>query len=104
MSSKGNLILAIIWIILSPAWFWAENTAMGIIWLCAGVTKLIIALIRRNKEKKSNNYYVKKKAYDFLFGNSGFGKKDEVKGGVSYYVQNRQNKNRTLSDILKGNK
>ena len=53
MSSKGNLILAIIWIILSPAWFWAENTAMGIIWLCAGVTKLIIALIRRNKEKKS---------------------------------------------------
>ena len=53
MSSKGILILAIIWIILSPAWFWAENTAMGIIWLCAGVTKLIIALIRRNKEKKS---------------------------------------------------
>ena len=53
MSSKGNLILSIIWIILSPAWFWAENTAMGIIWLCAGVTKLIIALIRRNKEKKS---------------------------------------------------
>ena len=53
MSSKGNLILAIIWIILSPAWFWAENTAMGIIWLCAGVTELIIALIRRNKEKKS---------------------------------------------------
>ena len=53
MSSKGNLILAIIWIILSPAWFWAENTAMGIIWLCAGATKLIIALIRRNKEKKS---------------------------------------------------
>ena len=53
MSSKGNLILAIIWIILSPAWFWAENTATGIIWLCAGVTKLIIALIRRNKEKKS---------------------------------------------------
>ena len=53
MSSKGNLILAIIWIILSLAWFWAENTAMGIIWLCAGVTKLIIALIRRNKEKKS---------------------------------------------------
>ena len=53
MSSKGNLILAIIWIILSPAWFWAENTAMGIIWLCAGITELIIALIRRNKEKKS---------------------------------------------------
>ena len=53
MSSKGILILAIIWIILSPAWFWAENIAMGIIWLCVGVTELIIALIRRNKEKKS---------------------------------------------------
>ena len=53
VSSTGILILAIIWIILSAAWFWAENTAMGIIWLCAGVTKLIIALIRRNKEKKS---------------------------------------------------
>ena len=52
MSSKGILILAIIWIILSPAWFWAENIAMGIIWLCVGVTELIIALIRRNKEKK----------------------------------------------------
>ena len=52
MSSKGILILAIIWIILSPAWFWAENIAMCIIWLCVGVTELIIALIRRNKEKK----------------------------------------------------
>lgn len=53
MSSRGIFILAIIWIVLSPAWFWAENTAMGIIWLCAGITELIIALIRRNKEKKS---------------------------------------------------
>lgn len=53
MSNRGIFILAIIWIILSPAWFWTENTAMGIIWLCAGVTELIIALIRRNKEKKS---------------------------------------------------
>lgn len=53
MNSKGILILAITWIILSPAWFGAENPVMGIIWLCAGVTELIIALIRRNKEKKS---------------------------------------------------
>ena len=53
MSSKGIFILAIIWIILSPAWFWAENTAMGIIWLCAGAAEFITALIRRNKEKKS---------------------------------------------------
>ena len=54
MSSKGILFLAIMWIVLSPvAWFWAENTALGIIWLCAGVAGLIIALIKRNKEKKS---------------------------------------------------
>lgn len=52
MSSKRIFILATMWIILSPAWFLAENTAMGIIWLCVGVTELIIALIRRNKEKK----------------------------------------------------
>ncbi len=53
MSSKGNFILAIIWLVLSPVWFLAENTAMAIIWLCAGVVELIIALVRRNKEKKS---------------------------------------------------
>lgn len=53
MSSKGTLILGIIWIILSSAWFWAENTVMGIIWLCVGVIEVIIALIGRNKEKKS---------------------------------------------------
>lgn len=53
MSSKGNFILAIIWLVLSPAWFLSENTAMAIIWLCTGVAELIIALVRRNKEKKS---------------------------------------------------
>ena len=53
MSSKGTLILGIIWIILSPACFLAENAVMGIIWLCVGVIEVIIALIRRNKEKKS---------------------------------------------------
>ncbi|CRL32815.1 hypothetical protein [Agathobacter rectalis] len=53
MSSKGIFILAIIWLVLSPACFLAENTAMAIIWLCAGVAELIIALVRRNKEKKS---------------------------------------------------
>ncbi|MEE0265915.1 MAG: hypothetical protein UD936_09855 [Acutalibacteraceae bacterium] len=54
MNSKGILILAIMWIILSPVvWFWAENTALGIIWLCAGVAGLIIALIKCNKEKKN---------------------------------------------------
>lgn len=53
MNSIGNLILAIIWILASPLWFWAENTAMGIIWLSAGILELIIALIRCTKEKKS---------------------------------------------------
>lgn len=53
MSIKGNLILGLMWIALSLLWFWAENSTMGIIWLCVGIMELIIALIRRNKEKKS---------------------------------------------------
>lgn len=53
MNSKGNFILAITWIIISLIWFWAENIALGIIWLCVGVAEIIIAFIRRNKEKKS---------------------------------------------------
>ncbi len=52
MNSKGIFILAIIWLVLSPACFLAGNTAMGIIWLCAGVIEVIIGFIRRNKEKK----------------------------------------------------
>ncbi len=52
MSSTGNLILAIMWILASPLWFFLKNTAVGIIWLCGGLVELIIALIRRNKEKK----------------------------------------------------
>ena len=51
VSSKGILILGIIWILLSPAWLLAENTMMGTIWLCVGVIEVVIALIRRNKEK-----------------------------------------------------
>ena len=54
MSYKGIIILSITWIITSLVWFFAiENTAVGIIWLCAGIAELIISLIRRNKEKKS---------------------------------------------------
>ena len=53
MRSKGIFILAITWIVISLFWFWAENIALGIIWLCAGVIKLFIALVRRSKEKKS---------------------------------------------------
>ena len=34
MSSRGIFILAITWIVMSPFWFWAENIALGIIWLC----------------------------------------------------------------------
>ncbi len=53
MKSTGILILAIMWIFFSPLWLWAENTAMSIIWLCAGIIELIIGLIRRKKEKIS---------------------------------------------------
>ncbi len=53
MSSKGMILLGIMWILASPLWFWAENAALGIIWLCAGIIELIIALIRRNNNKKS---------------------------------------------------
>lgn len=52
-SIKVNFFLAIMWIVLSPAWIWADNDTMGILWLCAGVAALIIALVRYNKEKKS---------------------------------------------------
>ena len=53
MSSKANLFLGLLWIMISPLCFLADNTGMGIVWLCAGVAELIIAFIRRNKEKKS---------------------------------------------------
>ena len=52
MSSTGNLILAIMWILVSPLWFYTENTVVGITWLCGGIVELIVGLIRRNKEKK----------------------------------------------------
>lgn len=53
VSSTGNLILAIMWILASPLWFLIEDIAVGIIWLCAGIAELIIGLIKRNKEKKN---------------------------------------------------
>ncbi len=53
MKSTGILILAFMWIFSSPLWLLTENTAMGIIWLCAGMIELIIGLIRRKKEKIS---------------------------------------------------
>lgn len=52
MSSTGNLILAVMWILASPLWFFLNNTAVGIIWLCGGIVELIIGLKRRSKEKK----------------------------------------------------
>ena len=53
MNSKVCLVLGIIWIILSPLCFWAENTFMGVVWLCVGVAELIIALVQSNIEKKN---------------------------------------------------
>ena len=52
MRSKGILILGITWIVLSICWFWLGNTALSIIWLCAGIAELTIGLIIHNKEKK----------------------------------------------------
>ena len=52
MRGTGVFILGILWLLLSPLWFWAENTAMGVIWLCAGILALIVAFIKRKKEKK----------------------------------------------------
>jgi len=53
-SSTGFLILSIIWIIVSLIWFlWIQNIAIGLIWLCAGIIELLIALIsRKNKRDK----------------------------------------------------
>lgn len=52
MNSKGNFILATIWILAAPLCFWAENTGMGTLFLCMGVAMGIIGLVRRNQEKK----------------------------------------------------
>lgn len=52
MNSAGNLLIAIMWIFMSPVWFFLNNTVMGIIWLCGGIFELIVGLIRRSKEKK----------------------------------------------------
>ena len=54
MSCNGILILSIAWILTSPVWFFViGNTAVGMIWLCGGIAELVIALTRRDKEKKS---------------------------------------------------
>lgn len=60
MSSRGIFILAITWIVMSPFWFWAENIALGIIWLCGGVIELFIALVRRKEreEKQVNSSFL----------------------------------------------
>lgn len=52
MSSRGIFILAITWIVMSPFWFWAENIALGIIWLCGGVIELFIACETQQREEK----------------------------------------------------
>ena len=53
MRRIGNLILAIMWILMSLLYFfWVKNIAVGVIWLCGAIVELIIVWIRRNKEKK----------------------------------------------------
>jgi len=50
MSNTTRLVLSIVWMIVSLLWFWAENTVLGVIWLCAGTIGLIVSLARRRKE------------------------------------------------------
>ena len=51
-SSRGFFILSITWIIVSLLWFiWIKNTIIGIIWLCLGITELIIAIISKKKDQ-----------------------------------------------------
>ncbi len=52
MRSKGIIILGVLWIVLSLLCFWAENTVLAIVMLCAGIIELAIGLIKRNKEKE----------------------------------------------------
>lgn len=52
-SSTGFLMLSITWLIVSLIWFfWVKNIAIGVIWLCAGIIELIIALVSRKNTKK----------------------------------------------------
>lgn len=53
LSSKGCFILTVTLILISLIWFWAENAALGILWMCCGIVELIIGLVKRNKEKEN---------------------------------------------------
>ena len=53
MNNTGTLILGIMWILLSPLWFWAENSVMGFFWFCVGIIDLSFELLRGYNDKKS---------------------------------------------------
>ena len=72
MSSRGIFILAITWIVMSPFWFWAENIALGIIWLCGGVIELFIASETQQREEKQVNSDLN---YRTMKRGSGYGKR-----------------------------
>ena len=53
ISSKGCLILAAVWLLVSLMWFfWVKNTAIGVVWLIVGAVELAIAFVMRHKEKR----------------------------------------------------
>ena len=52
MSSRGIFILAITWIVMSPFWFWAENIALGIIWLRSDTRESIVFILVKFRGKK----------------------------------------------------
>ena len=55
-SSKALYILGITWIFVSLLWFlWVKNNAIGTLWLCIGITELVIAFITKKKEAKSRS-------------------------------------------------
>lgn len=50
--SKGYFVLSVVFFQLSLMWFfWIKNTVTGIIWGCAAVCDLVIALAIMRKEK-----------------------------------------------------
>ena len=53
IGSRGLLILAATWLVVSLLWFlWVKNTVIGVVWLCLGIVELIIALRSKTKEQK----------------------------------------------------
>ena len=54
-NSRPLFIMGITFLVVSLLWFfWNKNTAIGIVWLCAGILELSLGFIVRAKEKKGS--------------------------------------------------